>query len=93
MKKWLTETHTQSHVLLELSKIWYSLESLYVIVLIDPSFSKVSIEKSIHINISDLRLQAYHKIVWHFKSKERLDKACVLCQVRHLQSCFLETEP
>lgn len=40
-EKWLTETHTQSHVLLKLSKIWCSLESLYIIVLIDATFLKV----------------------------------------------------
>ena len=40
-EKWLTETYTQSHVLLKLSKIWCSLESLYIIVLIDATFLKV----------------------------------------------------
>jgi hypothetical protein len=40
-EKWRIETHTQSHVLLELSKIGYSLESLYIMVLIDVSLLKV----------------------------------------------------
>jgi hypothetical protein len=40
-EKWLPETHTQSHILFELSKVWYSLESLYIIVLIDASILKV----------------------------------------------------
>jgi hypothetical protein len=64
--------------LLEFSKIWYSLESLYIIVLIDASPLKVWIEKAVHINVSDVHLQVYHKTVWHFENEEHVDEACVL---------------
>jgi hypothetical protein len=61
-------------------------------VLIDVSLLKVWIEKAIRINVRDLHLHMYHKSVWRFESKERLDEACVLCKVRHLQLWFVETE-